>query len=64
MAEIFQPLFRPIIEPAILSLTSPLILNRGEGEGGGVPENVLKHDTGSDDYLKHDSGSDDYLVWE
>lgn len=29
-----------------------------------VPANVLKHDTGSDDYLKHDSGSDDYLVWE
>lgn len=49
-----------------LSLTSPLILNRGEGGGGGgsVPSNVLKHDTGSDDYLKHDTGSDDYLVWE
>jgi hypothetical protein len=51
--------------PALLSPTDPrLALLMGGSSGGSVPSNVLKHDTGGDDYLKHDSGSDDYLVWE
>jgi len=41
-----------------------VFMNQSLAEVSSVPANVLKHDTGGDDYLKHDSGSNDYLVWE
>lgn len=61
MRPTFRPVFQPVM-PVAMSLDDP----RRAIVGGGatVPENVLKHDTGADDYLKHDTGSDDFLIWE